>query len=67
MAEHNDKMGPIYAKIFGNETVQAVDDFSEISVPSSDFCVTIKSAGGSVTIKIMEDSSKDDSLPGTES
>ena len=55
-------MEPIYAKIFGNETVQPVEENSPVSLQLGDFCVNIKSAGGSVTIKITESAEASDTL-----
>lgn len=59
---HNDQMEPIYAKIYGNDTVQVFEECSEESVQSPEVRVTIVSAGGSVTIKVTEQTDSDDTL-----
>lgn len=58
----NEAMEPIYAKIFGNETVQPIEEDSPISLQLGDFCVNIETAGGSVTIKVTESSPESDTL-----
>lgn len=58
----NESLDPIYAKIFGNDTVQPVEEVLESNVSESNLCVSIKTAGGSVTITIEDRSDADDSL-----
>lgn len=59
---HNDPLNPIYAKIFGNETVQGFEEDSPVDVQLGDFRVNISTAGGSVTIKVTEGGEEDDTL-----
>ena len=59
---HKDSMGPIYAKIIGNDTVQPIEDNSLVLLQLGEFCVNIKTAGGSVTIEIKEEEVETDTL-----